>query len=84
MQIYPLGLLAFISELPESPHWFLSHGKKDDAQKSLTAILGAGEEAESKLEELVKASEEEGDENVGYWSVYSFILLSVEIIGWLF
>lgn len=65
MQIYPLGLFAFISELPESPHWYLSHGKDDEAKESLKKILG-DEDAKQAHDELVKASEEETDENVGY------------------
>jgi hypothetical protein len=65
MQVYPLGLFAFISELPESPHWFLVHGKDDKAKASLKSILGE-EDAKQKHEEMVKAQEEETDENVGY------------------
>lgn len=65
MQIYPIGLFAFISELPESPHWFLEHGKKDKAKESLTAILGE-EDAKQAHDDLIKALEDETDENVGY------------------
>jgi len=70
MQIYPIGLFAFISELPESPHWYLEHGKKDKAKDSLTSILGE-EDAKQAHDDLMKALEEETDENVGYLDMFT-------------
>jgi hypothetical protein len=65
MQVYPLGLLCFIQALPESPRWYVSHGRTDDATESLTRIMGE-EDAKKKCDELVEAKEDESDENIGY------------------
>ena len=65
MQVYPVLLLAFIYRLPETPRWFVFHERKDDAKAALVDIYGE-EEAEGKLDELVKASKEESASSVGY------------------
>ncbi|KAG6994127.1 general substrate transporter [Physcia stellaris] len=65
MQIYPVLLLSFIYRLPETPRWFVFHDRKDDAKAALVDIYGE-DEAQGKLDELVKASEEESESSVGY------------------
>ena len=34
MQVYPLGLLALFGQLPESPRWYISHDRQEDAKKT--------------------------------------------------
>lgn len=70
MQIYPLSLLAIFEQLPESPRWFISHDRKDDAHKSLTKIMGE-EDGKSKLDELVESAKQESDEKVGYKEMFT-------------
>jgi sugar porter (SP) family MFS transporter len=65
MQIYPLSLLLIFERLPESPRWFMSHDRKDDAEKSLIGIMGE-EEGKKKLDELIESAKQEGDEKIGY------------------
>ena len=65
MQIFPILLMSFISHLPETPRWFITKERKDDAKKALESIHGK-KEARSKFEELQKAQDEESDEKVGY------------------
>ena len=65
MQIYPVLLLTFIYRLPEAPRWFVFHDRKDDAKVALGEIYGE-DQAQGKLDELVKASEEENASSVGY------------------
>jgi len=65
MQIFPILLMSVTSQLPETPRWFISKDRKDDARKALESIHGK-EIADLKLEELEKAQEEESDKNVGY------------------
>lgn len=65
MQIYPVFLLAVINRLPESPRWCVFHDHQDDAREAIAEIEGESE-ADSKLEELNKASEEESSHAVGY------------------
>ena len=65
MQVYPVLLLTFIYRLPEAPRWFVFHDRKDDAKAALVDIYGE-DQAQGKLDELVKASEEENASSVGY------------------
>jgi MFS family permease len=67
MQIYPLGLLAFIKELPESPRWFIYHDREEDAKASLADIMG-DEDVDPKCKELVESHKQEQDSgaSVGY------------------
>lgn len=65
MQVYPVILLAFIERLPESPRWFVSHDRKDDALESLVDIFGE-DEGKSKHEELLEAHKKEKDNQVSY------------------
>ncbi|KAL8793334.1 MAG: hypothetical protein Q9195_004111 [Heterodermia aff. obscurata] len=65
MQIYPVLLLSFIYRLPETPRWFVFHDRKEEAKAALADIYGE-DEAKGKLEDLIKASEEESSHSVGY------------------
>jgi len=65
MQIYPVLLMSFISQLPETPRWFISQERKDDAKKALEEVHGK-EEAKSRLEELEEAQKDESDKRVTY------------------
>jgi MFS family permease len=67
MQVYPLLLMTFIGGLPESPRWFISHGRQTDAQTALNQIFG--NEGDSKLDELLDAHEKEKGESVGYFDM---------------
>lgn len=65
MQIYPVLLLAFIERLPESPRWFVSKERHDDAKEALAVIYGE-DDAEKKCDELVESHNNESDKPVGY------------------
>lgn len=69
MQVYPWGLLAIYSSLPESPRWYLQHDKHDKAEHSLKAIMGE-EDGKKKLEELQESTKKEGDK-VGYGDMFN-------------
>lgn len=61
MQVYPALLFLVIGRLPESPRWFIFHGKDDDAKEALIDIYG-DEEGEEKAKELFEAHEKEKDD----------------------
>lgn len=63
MQVYPALLFLVIGRLPESPRWFIFHGKEDDAREALIDIYG-DEEGEEKSKELFEAHEKEKDDEV--------------------
>ncbi|KAG0651964.1 putative metabolite transport [Hyphodiscus hymeniophilus] len=65
MQLFPLLLMSLISRLPETPRWFISKDRREDAKAALEDMHGK-KEAKSKLEELQKAQDEESNEKVGY------------------
>lgn len=65
MQLFPLGLLAFVGELPESPRWLAGKGKQEEATEALKRFHDE-DTAKKRSEELVKAAEEEADESVSY------------------
>jgi sugar porter (SP) family MFS transporter len=65
MKIFPILLLSFISQLPETPRWFMSQERQDDAKRALESVHGK-DIAKSKLEELAKAHSEESDKAVTY------------------
>jgi len=65
MQIFPIVLMSVISQLPETPRWYMSKNRKEDAKKALIQVHGE-EKAKEKLEELQKAQDDESDEKVGY------------------
>ena len=70
MQIYPVSLIAFIERLPESPRWFMSHDRKEDAEKSLKNIYG-DEDGGKRCEELIEATKNASDENVTYTDMFT-------------
>lgn len=63
MQIYPVGLLLVIGLLPESPRWFIMHGKKEDAKKSLQTFVDE-DEAKSKLDEMEDSQKQEEEQGI--------------------
>ena len=70
MQVYPVLLLAFIYRLPETPRWFISKEKEEDAHGALVDIYGE-DEAKEKLEGLKSAYKEESGKPVGYGDMLS-------------
>ncbi|KAI9759506.1 MAG: snoRNA-binding protein [Chaenotheca gracillima] len=66
MQVYPLIMFSVAQRLPETPRWFISHGRKKDAHAALLEMLGGEEPAKAKLEELVDAHDEESSQSIGY------------------
>jgi len=70
MQVYPILLLSFISELPESPRWFVSHERNEDAKKSLDKIYGE-DEGKKKCDELVESHKNESDKSVSYTNMFT-------------
>jgi MFS family permease len=65
MQIYPILLMSFISRLPESPRWFISKERKDDAKRALETVYDKGD-AKSKFDELQEAQDNESGKKVRY------------------
>ena len=65
MQVYPVLLMLFIYRLPESPRWLISHDRKDDAHEALVEIYGK-EDAQSQLDELTKAADQESSQSIAY------------------
>ena len=65
MQVYTVGLLAFIRYLPESPRWYVFHDRTEDAKNSLYKIEGE-EEGKKKADEMIEAASKERDETIGY------------------
>lgn len=65
MQVYPVLLLSFISRLPETPRWFVSNDRKDDARDAMVEVFGE-EDAEEKFNDLVEAQKEESSHEIGY------------------
>ncbi|KAK5175248.1 uncharacterized protein LTR77_000385 [Saxophila tyrrhenica] len=70
MQIYPVGLLAVIERLPESPRWFVFHDKYDEAQQALYNIEGE-DEGKKKYDEMAEAASKERDEQVSYTDMFT-------------
>ncbi|CAJ2503653.1 Uu.00g110470.m01.CDS01 [Anthostomella pinea] len=65
MQAFPILLVSTISRLPESPRWYISMDRKDDARRALAALHGDAK-AEDMLDEIHRAQQEESDEKIGY------------------
>ncbi|TAQ89378.1 hypothetical protein B7494_g2268 [Chlorociboria aeruginascens] len=70
MQIFPIVLLSFIAQLPETPRYFLSKERKDEAMKSLETIYDK-QRAIQLLETLEKAQNEESGQNVTYINMFT-------------
>ncbi|KAI1455545.1 general substrate transporter [Annulohypoxylon moriforme] len=68
MLIFPIVLLLIVRGLPESPRWFISRGRSDDAHNVLITLHGETE-AEHKLDELTKAQQEETAHRIGYYDM---------------
>ncbi|KAI8631720.1 general substrate transporter [Xylariaceae sp. FL1651] len=65
MQVFPILLISSFSRLPESPRWFVSRGREDDAMKALVELFDEPK-AEETLDEICRAQREETDEAIGY------------------
>jgi sugar porter (SP) family MFS transporter len=65
MQLFPILLMSSISRLPETPRWFMSKDRKDDAKKALQAVHGE-KEAKSRFDLLEEAQNAESEKKVGY------------------
>jgi MFS family permease len=65
MQLFPVLLITVMSRLPETPRWFMSKERDEDAKSALKDIHGE-EGGKSKFEELEKAVEDESSKKVGY------------------
>ncbi|KAF2454558.1 general substrate transporter [Lineolata rhizophorae] len=65
MQAYPVILLAFIGDLPETPRWFVYHDRREDAAEAMEEIYGEAE-GKRKCEELIRAHETAEEEPVSY------------------
>lgn len=65
MQIFPLLLLFIVRRLPESPRWYVSKARMDDARAALVGLHGEAQ-ADIVLDELETAQREEEDERIGY------------------
>lgn len=66
MQIFPVTLMSVIARLPESPRWFLSKEREDDAKSALDMVYGKNSTSKDKLSSLKEAQENESDTKVGY------------------
>ncbi|KAF2262317.1 general substrate transporter [Lojkania enalia] len=64
MQLYPVLLMGFVERLPESPRWFVYHGRENDAQAALNDIYG--NEGDKRFDELMDSHEREKGQHVGY------------------
>ncbi|GAW19527.1 hypothetical protein ANO14919_090150 [Xylariales sp. No.14919] len=65
MQAFPIVLISSISRLPESPRWFVSRGRDDDAMNALTDLFDESKARET-LDELIEAQAEESNAKIGY------------------
>jgi len=58
MNIFPIALMSLIQFLPESPRFYIYHGREEDATDALKKIYGS-DDAKSKLKELQEAHDKE-------------------------
>lgn len=67
MQFFPILLLSIASRLPETPRWYMSKWRKQEAKEALVDLHGE-DQAESMLRDLSAAQRDEDDnaERVGY------------------
>lgn len=64
MQVYPVLLLACIEVLPESPRYYIYHGRDEDARKACQRI--DPKQGEKKFDELKESHEQEASMNISY------------------
>ncbi|ORX97357.1 MFS monosaccharide transporter-like protein [Clohesyomyces aquaticus] len=64
MQVYPVLLMAFVGQLPESPRWLVYNNRQHDAQKALNDIYG--NEGDARFDDLLDSHEKEKGQSVGY------------------
>ncbi|KAF1991606.1 MFS monosaccharide transporter-like protein [Aulographum hederae CBS 113979] len=69
MQVYPVILMIFTEQLPESPRWFIYHERRDDARTALEEIYG--EEGETIYEDLIESHEKESGQHVSYLNMFT-------------
>ncbi|KAI9647812.1 hypothetical protein NHQ30_004200 [Ciborinia camelliae] len=70
MQLFPILLMSFIAQLPETPRWFMSVQREDDAKKALEDVYGK-EEARSKFKNLQESTAQEDDSKVHYRDMFT-------------
>ncbi|KAI1811951.1 general substrate transporter [Poronia punctata] len=68
MQVFPLLLITTISRLPESPRWFISQARHDDAMGALVELYDEPE-AKKTLDEIHRAQAEESDKKMSYFDM---------------
>ncbi|KAI1211973.1 general substrate transporter [Annulohypoxylon truncatum] len=71
MLICPIILLLIVRGLPESPRWFISQERQEDAMSVLVKLHGE-DEAKPKFEELRIAQQEETEHGIGYYDMIWF------------
>lgn len=69
MQAYPILLLACIGLLPESPRYYIYHGREDDARKACLEI--DPKQGEKKFEDLKESHESEADKEASYLNMFT-------------
>lgn len=69
MQIFPLVLMALIERLPESPRFYVLHGRHDEARTALDNIYPNDDDNDDKFEEMKKNHEQE--ESVTYTQMHT-------------
>ncbi|KAL0260345.1 hypothetical protein SLS55_004031 [Diplodia seriata] len=67
MQAYPVLLLACIELLPESPRYYIYHGRDEDARRACHEI--DPKDGEKKFEDLKESHEREADQPVSYFNM---------------
>lgn len=69
MQVFPWVLIFIVKSLPESPRWFISEDRVDDARKALVGLHGEIR-ADEFLDEFHRAQQQESDEKIGYLDMF--------------
>lgn len=69
MQAYPILLMACINVLPESPRYYIYHGREEDARRACQKI--DPQQGEKKFDDLMEVHEQEMHMNVSYWNMFT-------------